>query len=180
MGYKQISKQTNKQKLKISISTTRLPTTSQSWFQKSFWNHDWTIFLLRNWQNVRFTKWEKALCKMRKREKTTFQWPKVSKFLTMLPRYRPDFRTGLRFSFRAPEGAFLKWGKAVKVAFSHSQNVCLCLLQHLIFVRLFGFQHSVSCLNLGHPVYWYCVCVLGIYIGRCLGIGKSFWYISGY
>ena len=40
---------------------------------------------------------------MRKSEKTTFQWPKVSRLLTTLPRHRPDFRTGLRFSFRAPE-----------------------------------------------------------------------------
>ena len=74
--YKQTNKQTNKQKLKISISTTRLPTTSQSWFQNSFWNHDWTIFLLQNWHNVRYIKWEKALYKMKKSEKTTFQWPK--------------------------------------------------------------------------------------------------------
>ena len=40
---------------------------------------------------------------MRKSEKTTFQWPKVSKLLITLPRHKPDFRTGLRFSFRAPE-----------------------------------------------------------------------------
>ena len=122
MRYKQTSKQTNKQKLKISISTTRLPTTSQFWFQNSFWNHDWTIFLLRNWQNLRYIKWEKALRKMGKSKKTTFQWPKVSKLLTTLPRHRADIRTGLRFLFRAPEATFLKWGKAVKVAFSHSQN----------------------------------------------------------
>ena len=82
LRYKQTSKQTNKLKFKISISTTRLPTTSQSWFQNTFWNHDWTIFLLRNWQNVGYIKWEKALYKMRKSEKTTFQWPKVSEFLT--------------------------------------------------------------------------------------------------
>ena len=56
---KQVNKQTNKQKLKFSISTTRLPTTSQSWFQNSFWNHDWTIFLLRNWQNVRYKQTSK-------------------------------------------------------------------------------------------------------------------------
>ena len=122
MRYKQTSKQTNKQKLKFSISTTRLPTTSQSWLQNSFWNHDCTIFLLQSWQNVRYIKWEKALCKIRKSEKTTFQSPKVSRLLTTLPRHRADFRTGLRFSFQAPEVTFLKWGKAVKVAFSHSQN----------------------------------------------------------
>ena len=59
---------------------------------------------------------------MRKSEKTTFQWPKVSKWLTTLPRHRANIRTGLRFLFRAPEVTFLKWRKAVKVAFSHSQN----------------------------------------------------------
>ena len=41
---------------------------------------------------------------------------------TTLPRHRPDSRTGLRFSPRALEVPFLKWGKAVKVAFSHYQN----------------------------------------------------------
>ena len=46
----------------------------------------------------------------------------MSRFLTTFPRQRPDFRTGLRFLFRAPEVPFLEWGKAVKVAFSHSQN----------------------------------------------------------
>ena len=40
---------------------------------------------------------------MRKSEKPTFQLPKVSRLPTKLPRHRPDFRTGLRFSFRAPE-----------------------------------------------------------------------------
>ena len=36
------------EKVKISFSTSRLPSTSQPWFQISFWNHDWTIFLLRS------------------------------------------------------------------------------------------------------------------------------------
>ena len=45
---------------------------------------------------------------MRKSEKTTFQWPKVSKLLTMVPRHRANIRTGLRFLFRAPEVTFLK------------------------------------------------------------------------
>ena len=67
------NKKVNKQKLKFLISTTRLPTMSQSWFQNNFWNCDGTIFLLRNWQNVMYIKWEKALGKMRKSEKTTFQ-----------------------------------------------------------------------------------------------------------
>ena len=88
---KQVNKQTNRN------WKFQFPTTSQSWFQNSFWNHNWTIFLFRNWQNVRYIKWEKALCKMRKSEKTTFQWPKVSKLLTTLPRHRPHIRTGLRF-----------------------------------------------------------------------------------
>ena len=35
-------------KYKIAISTSRLLTRSQSWFQNSFWNHDWAIFLLQN------------------------------------------------------------------------------------------------------------------------------------
>ena len=65
--------------------------------QGSFWNHDWTIFLLQNWQNMRYIKWEKALCKMRNSEKTTFQWPKVSKSLATLPRHRANIRTGLRY-----------------------------------------------------------------------------------
>ena len=120
--YKQTNKQTNKQKLKISISTTRLPTTSQSWFQNSFRNHDWTIFLLRNWQSVRFIKWEKALYKMRKSEKTTFQSPKVSKLLITLPRHKPDFRTGLRFSFWAPEVPILKVRKSHFHCFSSLQK----------------------------------------------------------
>ena len=38
---------------------------------------------------------------MRKSEKTTFRRAKVSKLLTTLPCHRPDFRTGLRFSFLA-------------------------------------------------------------------------------
>ena len=104
-------------KLKFSISTTRLLTTSQFQFQNSSWNHDWTIFLLQNWKNVRYIKWEKAQCKMRKSEKTTFQWPKVSRLLITLPRHRHDFRTCLRFLFPAPVVPFLKWLKAVKVAF---------------------------------------------------------------
>ena len=40
----------------------------------------------------------------------------------MLLRHRPDFRTGLTFLFQAPDMPFLRWGNAVKVAFSHSQK----------------------------------------------------------
>ena len=39
--------------------------------------------LLRNLNFLRYIKWGKALYKMRKSEKTTFQWPKVSRLLTM-------------------------------------------------------------------------------------------------
>ena len=46
-------------KLWIAISTTRLLTMSQSWFQNNFWNHNWTIFLLQNWQNVRYKQTSK-------------------------------------------------------------------------------------------------------------------------
>ena len=49
---------------------------------------------------------------MRKSEKTTSQWPKVSRFLIMLPRHRPDFRTGLIFSFWAPEVPVLRVRKS--------------------------------------------------------------------
>ena len=49
---------------------------------------------------------------MRKSEKTAFQWPKVSRLLTMLPRHRPDFRTGPIFSFQAPEVPVLKVRKS--------------------------------------------------------------------
>ena len=64
--------------------------------------------LLKNLNFLRYIKWGKALYKMRKRENTTFQWPKVSRLLTTLPRCRPDFRTGLRFWFRAPEVPVLR------------------------------------------------------------------------
>ena len=64
---------------------------------------------------------------MRKGEKTTFQWPKVSRLLTTLPCHRPDFSTGLRFLFRTPEVPSLEGGKAVKVALSHSQKRALLL-----------------------------------------------------
>ena len=80
--YKQTSKQTNKQKLKISISTTRFGTTSQQ--QTSFvlnilW---WTPSSFAKLELFRYIKWEKTLYKMRKSKKTTFQWPLVSRLLT--------------------------------------------------------------------------------------------------
>ena len=106
--YKQTSKQRNKQKLKISISTTLLPTTSQSWFQNSFWNHDWTIFLVQNWQNVRYIKWEKVLCKMGKSEKTTFHWLKVSRLLNHVTTSQTWFQDRSQIFFRAPEVPVLR------------------------------------------------------------------------
>ena len=66
--------------------------------------------------------WEKALYKMRKSEKTTLQWPKVSKLLTTLPRHRADIRTGLRFLFRAPEMPILRVRKSHFYCFSSLQK----------------------------------------------------------
>ena len=45
--------------------------------------------LLRNLSFLRYIKCEKALYKMRKIEKTTFHWLKVSRLLTMLSCHRP-------------------------------------------------------------------------------------------
>ena len=117
-------------------TTTRLLTTSQSWFQNSFrnkienFNFNYQIFLdILWWSTSSFSKLDffqvhkmrkRPRYKMRKHEYTIFQWSKVSRLLTTLPRHRPDFRTGLRFSFWAPEVTFLKWGKPVKVAFSQN------------------------------------------------------------
>ena len=39
-------------------------------------------------------------------KKNTFQWPKVSRLFTTLTRHRPNFRTGLKFSFWATEVSF--------------------------------------------------------------------------
>ena len=79
-------------------------------------------FLLQNMNFLGYINWGKAPSKMRNSEKSTFKWPKVSRLPTTLPRHRPDFRAGLRLSFRAPEVTVLKWGKTVKEAFSLSQN----------------------------------------------------------
>ena len=59
---------------------------------------------------------------MRKSEKTTFQWPKVIKLLTTIPCHRPDFRTGLRFSFWAPEVTILRVRKGLFHCFSSLQK----------------------------------------------------------
>ena len=59
---------------------------------------------------------------MRKSKKTTFQWPKVSKLLTTLPRHRADIRTGLRFSFWAPEVTVLRVRKSHFHCFSSLQK----------------------------------------------------------
>ena len=59
---------------------------------------------------------------MRKSEKTTFQWPKVSKLLTTLPRHRANIKTGLRFLFRAPEVPVLRVRKSHFRCFSSLQK----------------------------------------------------------
>ena len=89
----------------------------QFWIFSAFYSP-----LFRSWQSVRYIKWEKALCKMRKSEKTTFQWLKVSKLLTTLPRHRADIRTCLRFLFRAPEVPVLRVRKSHFYCFSSLQK----------------------------------------------------------
>ena len=79
---------------------------------------DEVLPLLQNLNFLRYIKWGKALYKMRKSEKTTFQWPKVSRLLTMWPRHRPDFRTVLRFLFWAPEVPVLRVRKSHFYCFS--------------------------------------------------------------
>ena len=100
---------TNKQtkKMKISISTTRFGTTS----------HQLTSFASYTlwWSPSSFAKLEFSLQRVRKPLSSGQKWyPQVD----YLQRHTPDFR----FSFWAPEVPFLKWGKAVKVPFSYSQN----------------------------------------------------------
>ena len=85
---KQVNKQTNKN---FNIH-------NQSWNNfTAMHKFCFILSFLRNLNFLRYIKWEKALYKMRKSEKTTSQWPKVSRLLTTLPRHRPDIRTGLRF-----------------------------------------------------------------------------------
>ena len=59
---------------------------------------------------------------MRKGEKTTFQWPKVSRLFTTLPRHRPYFGTGLIFLVRAPEVPILRVRKSHFHYFSSLQK----------------------------------------------------------
>ena len=44
------------QKLHFSKSERNFRTTSQHWFQNCFWNHDWTIILLRNLAKISYRK----------------------------------------------------------------------------------------------------------------------------
>ena len=53
-------------KLQIAISTGRLPSKSQPWFEFRYWNHDWTIF---------------HLAKLSKPEKQTIKQTKVQNFI---------------------------------------------------------------------------------------------------
>ena len=83
---------------------------------------DEVLPLLQNLNFLRYIKWGKALYKMRKSEKTTFQWPKVIKLLITIPCHRPDFRTGLIFSFWAPEVTILRVRKGHFHCFSSLQK----------------------------------------------------------
>ena len=118
---KQVNKQTNK-----------------NWkfqFHNQIWNHVTAMnkfcithfvvksfLLLPNLNFHRYVKWEKALYKVRKSEKITFQWSKVSRLLTTITSHRPDFNTGLRFSFRAPEVPVLRVRKSHFHCFSSLQK----------------------------------------------------------
>ena len=53
---------------------------------------------------------------------TTFLWPKVSRLLTMLSHHRLDFRTGLKYSFWAPEVPVLRVRKSLFHCFSSLQK----------------------------------------------------------
>ena len=81
-----------------------------------------SFLLLPNLNFHRYVKWEKALYKVRKSEKITFQWSKVSRLLTTITSHRPDFNTGLRFSFRAPEVPVLRVRKSPVHCFSSLQK----------------------------------------------------------
>ena len=94
-------KQVNKQKLKISISTTSFGTTSQQWTSFVLYIFWWSPSFFAKLDFSQAHKMKKNISKMRKSKKTIFQWPKLSRLLTTLPRHSPDFRTCLGLSFRA-------------------------------------------------------------------------------
>ena len=81
-----------------------------------------SFLLLPNLNFHRYVKWEKALYKVRKSEKITFQWSKVSRLLTTITSHRPDFNTGLRFSFWAPEVPVFRVRKSPVHCFSSLQK----------------------------------------------------------
>ena len=85
---------------KIKISTSRLLNTSQSWFQNSFWNHIWTIFLHKNQQNVRY--------------KQTNQKMKISISATRFGTISHQLTSFASYT--------LWWSEGKTVAFSHLQN----------------------------------------------------------
>ena len=115
-------KQTNKQNWKFQFLQSDLEP-RQSNDRVLFYTFCGEVLpLLWNLNFLRYIKWEKALYKMRKSKKTTFQRAKVSRILTTLLRHRPDFRTGLRFSFRAPEVPVLRVRKSHFYCFSSLQK----------------------------------------------------------
>ena len=73
---------------------------------------------------------------MRKSKNTTLQWPKVSRLPTTVPRHRPDFRTGFRFSFWEPEVPVLRVRKSHFHCFSSLQKgLILCTSRFANFAR---------------------------------------------
>ena len=115
--------------------------------------------LLRNLDFLRYknekepyVKWEKA--------RATFQWSKLSRLHTMLPRHRPDFRTGLRFSFWAPEVPVLRMRKSHFHCFSSLQErhlfvfLFVCTSRFASFARGKWSNHnSKNCSEIG-TVTW--------------------------
>ena len=84
---------------------------------------------------------------MRKIEKTTFQWPKVSRLLTTLTRQRPEFRTGLRFSFRASKGPVLRvrkshfqWFSSLQKSFAKEEGIHQKCIRQNLFTAVTWFQ----------------------------------------
>ena len=99
---------------------------------------------------------------MRKSEKTTFQWPKVSKSLTTLPRHRAYIRTGLRFQFRAPEVPVLR------VRNSHFHCFSSRLSLNFSFLWRHSFCQACPNLHLGSQLSWWspqgpCLMLIGLY-----------------
>ena len=92
---------------------------------------------------------------MRKSEKTTFQWPKVIKLLITIPCHRPDFRTGLRFSFWAPEVTILRVRKGHFHCFSSLQKSPFrCLKRKRGFLAFSHFIQGFSSFYLPDKIHF--------------------------